>query len=311
MRKMYSTMLLVIVAVVAMAEEHCQKACADTVEPMDKALLIVKNLYEKAFNYHDAAALSTLWAQNAVHYSKTTGAELRGNLAIGDSYSKLFREDPKCKLTLYIKSAKANTPESATLTGVAEVEHTGKTTTRSYFDAKLLRIGTNWLFERVDETDLPAEVHFLSWLVGTWSEDLPSGRVVNQFHWVDGGAFLLRNYWREVNEGPSVQGTQIYGWDPEQHCIRTWLFDSSGSFGEGYWHPNGNNRWHSKLVVKLPDGRRGSVTQIVERLTDDELALRSIDREIDGEAQPREPEAKMRRISDDTLDSTAAAKEGK
>ncbi len=59
------------------------------------------------------------------------------------------------------------------------------------------------------------------------------------------------------------RGSQIIGWDPYAQTIRSWLFDSDGGFGVGRWTPAGN-RWTVKTLSVLPDGRRGSATNIYE-----------------------------------------------
>jgi uncharacterized protein (TIGR02246 family) len=266
-------------------------------EPADKTLAAVGQALEKAFNAHDATALSALWTDNAVHRSASSGAELSGRQAICDAYAKLFAADPGCTVSITVQSAKVDTDATATVAGVAQVAHPGRPPTRSLFEAKLARVGASWLLARVDETDLPldaaAGLSPLGWLVGRWVEEPPTSNVVNQFRWIDGGAFLLRNYSFERKGGPRVHGMQILGWDAEQSCIRTWLFDSSGSFGEGYWRPEGATRWVNKLVVKLPDGRRGSATQVLERVGDNRITLQLIDREIDGAAEPNGPVATL------------------
>lgn len=294
-----------------------QRLHAASQEPADAALTAVGRALETAFNAHDAPAMSILWTEDAVHHSLSTGAELSGRQAISDAYAKLFADDPGCKLSVSVQSVKRNTDTTATVVGIAQVDHSGRAPTRSQFEAKLARTGADWLLTRVDETDLPLDVAAalspLGWLVGRWVEETPNGSVVNQFRWVDGGVFLLRNYHRESEDGPRIQGTQIIGWDAEQACIRTWLFDSTGSFGEGYWQPDGTTRWLNKLAIKLSDGRRASVTQVLDRVGADQLILQSIDREIDGAAQPNGPIATLVRKADrsgKTPIGTSATKEG-
>jgi uncharacterized protein (TIGR02246 family) len=294
-----------------------QRLHAALQDPADKALAGVGKALETAFNAHDAPAMSALWTEDAVHHSTSTGTELSGRQAISDAYAKLFAEDPGCKLSIGVQSAKLDTDTTATVMGTAQVDHPGRAPTRSQFEAKLTRTGANWLLTRVDETDLPLDVASalspLGWLAGRWVEETPNGSVVNQFRWVDGGVFLLRNYHRESKDGQRMQGTQIIGWDAEQACIRTWLFDSTGSFGEGCWQPEGTTRWLNKLAIKLADGRRASLTQILERVGEDQLTLQSIDREIDGAAQPNGPVATLTRKADRSGKNpigTSATKEG-
>jgi hypothetical protein len=97
---------------------------------------------------------------------------------------------------------------------------------------------------------------------------------------------LVRTYRLEQGGATTRTGTQVIGWDAEQQCIRCWLFDGSGSFGEGTWLPDGDKKWINKMVMKLAAGHRGSLTQVYELSDDGKLTIATIDREIDGEAQP-------------------------
>ncbi len=272
-------------------------------EETPQALQTVCTALQDAFNAHDARAIGDLWSEDAVHCSVSTGTELSGRSAITEAYRKLFETDPTCTLTIAVRSATTESDTSAVVVGTAEVSHPGQAPSRSVFEAKLSRDGAKWQLTSVREVELPldaaAGLNPLGWLIGRWVDEQPTGRIVNQFRWTNGGAFLLREYWVEGKDELSRQGTQIFGWDAEQACVRTWLFDSSGSFGEGHWEQDGP-RWVNKLALKLPDGRRAAVTQILERAGDNQLTWQSIDREIDGAAQPNSSVAKLTRQADPT-----------
>lgn len=277
----------------------------------DPAIVAMGASLEKAFNAHDAAAIGARWTDGAIHRSVSGGTQVSGRQAIVDAYARLFAADPGCRLSVSIQRATVKSATAATVTGVAQVEHQGRAPTRSLFEAKLARVGADWLLARVDETDLPADavsaMRPLAWLVGRWAEELPDGSVVNEFRWMQGGTFLHRDYRCQRKGQPRLEGTQVFGWDAERSCIRTWLFDSSGSFGEGYWEAAGPSRWLNTLAIKLPDGRRAAATQVLERKGNDQLTLQLIGREIDGAAQPNGPVATLVRTSDPSQKSPASA----
>lgn len=53
-----------------------------------------------------------------------------------------------------------------------------------------------------------------------------------------------------------MTGTQRIGWDPLTRRLRTWVFDSSGSFGEGNWkatRPDG-----SEFTLNMTDDSKFS-----------------------------------------------------
>ncbi|WP_428307778.1 YybH family protein [Lacipirellula sp.] len=287
-------------------------AFAAPAKPLDPALAAMVATFEKAFNAHNAPAMSALWTPDAVYRATNIGVEVTGRDPIASAYAALFQEQPGSTLKLTISESKID-GKTASLLGMAEVTQRGQLPTRSLFRASLARVGASWLFSNVEEAELPANsptgMSQLGWLAGTWIQQLPSGDVKNTYHWVDGGAFLVRNYSRVSKQAPAASGTQIFGWDAEQQCIRTWLFDSNGTFGEGYWERQSSNKWVNKMALKLPDGRRGSATQILTRSGDNELTLQSVDREMDGQFQPNTTPAKMSRQM--TGNDDAAAKGAK
>lgn len=300
MRSLQQLMFLLTIALLATG---CNSTRSESTGLAGESLADVTTNFEEAFNAQRAPALASLWTDDAVYRSTASGKELNGRDEIADAYQGLFEQDPNGVLTIHVQSAKVNNDKTATLVALANVDHSGQAATQSLLNAKLVQVNDGWYFSHVDETELPGDaagLNQLEWLVGKWSEELPDGRIVHQFRWLDDGAFMLREYRGESKEGPAVQGTQVLGWDPEQSCIRTWLFDSGGGVGEGYWEPQGDGAWINKLVVKLHDGRRASTSQVLRRIGDHELTLQSIDREIDGEVQPNGPVAKLTRFSNET-----------
>lgn len=281
-----------------LAAAGTQPAHAAPSAPLDPSIAAMIGTFEKAFNAHNAPAMMAIWTPDALYRATVTNTEVKGRDAIGAAYADLFKQQPTSSLKVTINESKIE-GGTASLLGMAEVTQKGQLPTRSLFRASLAKVGASWLFSSVEESELPADsptgMSQLGWLAGTWTEALPSGDVKNTYHWVNGGAFLIRNYSREAKQGPAAEGTQIFGWDAEQQCIRTWLFDSNGSFGEGYWQRQGPDKWLNKMALKLPDGRRGSVTQILTHTGENELTLQSVDREIDGQFQPNTTPAKMTR----------------
>ena len=261
--------------------------------------------FVRAFNAHDTVALSILWSDKCVYRSELTGQEHTGRQAVVNAYGALFKQDPKSSLSLHVESLKFESADKATLVCVATLKHDQVLSTRSRVAAQFVRYGQSWLFERIDEVDLPPAaaqgLQALSWLAGTWAADSPGGRLLSQFQWAPGNAFLVRTYWKEGAarkkiDGPSNQGTQHFGWDAQQRSIHTWLFDSLGAFGEGDWQSDGPSRWVNKLALQMPDGRGGSLTQVLVKLGDNQMTLQMIDCEIGGVERPDGPIVTMVRL---------------
>ena len=62
---------------------------------------------------------------------------------------------------------------------------------------------------------------------------------------------------------------------PAQRQFKTWIFDSEGGHGEGYWTRNGN-QWVIKVEGVRQDGQPASATNIITRLGKDRMSWQSI-----------------------------------
>jgi uncharacterized protein (TIGR02246 family) len=246
-----------------------------------------------AFNSHNADKLAALWKADAVHYARNTGERLEGRAAIAGAYEKLFKADPKVALTLEVVSARKVSPEVASLDLAATLKHTDGSTTLSELNVLLARVNDAWQIDEVRETDhteAAADANPLaplSWLVGHWSDDTQKGQqITSTADWTPGGHFLTRSYRFEQDGKVQAEGLEIIGWDSRSQQIRTWLFANDGSFAHGYWEQTGADRWLVRLAGQRLDGRRGSMTLVVERSGANELSLQIIDRDWDGAALP-------------------------
>ena len=86
---------------------------------------------------------------------------------------------------------------------------------------------------------------------------------------------------------PVLSGTQRIGWDPLRRQFKTWIFDSEGGHGEGYWTRNGD-QWVIKVEGVRQDGQPASATNIITRLGKDRTSWQSVDRTLGGAAIARD-----------------------
>ena len=76
--------------------------------------------------------------------------------------------------------------------------------------------------------------------------------------------FLLRSFDVRVKGKPALTGTQRIGWDPLTKQIKSWVFDSTGGYGEGLWMRQGD-QWVIKATGVRPSGRTTTATQVLSR----------------------------------------------
>ena len=243
--------------------------------------------YVDAFNKHDAAALSAMWAAQGVYVDRQTGERTTGREAIAADLQQNFKDNPNSKLSAEITGKRLVRPDVASVDGHVSLVFPGENATVSSFSAILVKEGGKWLFDSIEETSLPSPesaqeaLADLEWLIGRWVDQAHSGRVHTTVRWGAGNSFLVRSFVVEDEEGETQQGTQVIGWDPRLKQIRSWSFFSDGSFGEGQWSKNGDE-WLIKSTQTLEDGKLASGVHVLKRVDDNTVTLQVIGREVDG-----------------------------
>jgi hypothetical protein len=155
-------------------------------------------------------------------------------------------------------------------------------------------VGANWVISNardlpVEVIELPslasAQLKDLVWLVGDWVDNTDKIDVELKVHWGANKSFLLMDYAvkREGVEPLSV--TVRVGWDPTNGRIRSWVFDTQGGFGEGYWTKDGKT-WMVGTIGVLPDGGTGGATNIYEYVDANSFVWKTTDRDVDGQPLP-------------------------
>jgi hypothetical protein len=122
----------------------------------------------------------------------------------------------------------------------------------------------------------------LEWLVGRWEGQNDKAGVGLICRWDRDKSFLLMEYEVKRTGEEPLWVTQRVGWDGYNGLIRSWVFDSRGGFGEGYWERDGN-RWVVGESGILSDGGSGGATLVYEFLDANHFVWRSLDRDVDGQ----------------------------
>jgi hypothetical protein len=125
----------------------------------------------------------------------------------------------------------------------------------------------------------------LAWMVGEWVDQDDDATIDSSVDWTKNGKFLRRMFRVTPREGNPHAGMQLIGWDPAEQTIRSWTYDEDGGFGEERWRRDGD-RWTIRAKYTLPDGARGSATNVMRRIDDDTFTWRSANRIIGGTLQP-------------------------
>ena len=149
-----------------------------------------------------------------------------------------------------------------------------------------------WKINQLIETPLadPSphdQLSELAWLIGDWDEADKSDNlsVRSQYIWARGGNFITRNVTVKRGDETTLEGWQVIGWDPVEHCIRSWTFDDEGGFSQGLWTRRGQ-RWLVRETGVTPEGNRSGAENTVTKVGDDRFTWESNNRTLDGDPQP-------------------------
>ncbi|MGE3778241.1 MAG: nuclear transport factor 2 family protein, partial [Pirellulaceae bacterium] len=77
----------------------------------------------------------------------------------------------------------------------------------------------------------------------------------------------------------------MIGWDPVRRQIRTWTFNSDGSFGQGTISKHDDD-WLLKMWQIQSDGQLVAATQVMSRVGPDTMNVQVIGETVNGEPVP-------------------------
>ncbi len=255
----------------------------------ERAIRRASAAYLEALNKGDRDALVAFWAPEA-DYVDDAGKVTRGRDAIAELFKKSLPGLKGTRVTGKITALKFPRAEVALEDGVMEYASPDGAKETNRYVVVWTRSGDRWLIASV--RDMPAEVgdvpsltyprlQPLEWLVGEWEAEGKEGvRLVCR--WAPNKSFLLMEYAARREAGEPLEVVQRVGWDARNALLRSWVFDSEGGFGEGYWRRDGN-QWVVGTAGILPDGGSGGGTNVYQFVDDKTFVWRSVDREVDGQ----------------------------
>ncbi len=219
------------------------------------------------------------------------GKTTRGQDALRALFKTMLLNLKGSKIGGKIYSVKFLKPDVALVDGLLEVKAADGTRDSNRYALVWVRSGDKWRISSardlpVEYEDVPSltypQLRSLEWLVGDWVEEGAKGAVTIHCEWAPNKSFLLMDYVVKAEGTDPMKVRQRIGWDPVNTRVRSWVFDSTGGFGEGYWQRDGN-KWVVGASGILADGGTGGATNIYEFKTDNTFHYRSVDRDVDGQ----------------------------
>jgi uncharacterized protein (TIGR02246 family) len=298
-RMLIATMAsLVVLAMAAMSA-----AAEDPSKDREKQeILKLVSLYQAAFNGGDAKAVAALYTPTG-DYIGPRGDRVEGRTEIENQLIAFHAAHKGMKLAIAVTAIRLAGDDMAIVDAIPTTTPPLQSGTVEYRSTMILvRREGHWLIESARDTlncvpSSNSHLKQIEWLVGAWADDAASsgGRAVaSTCDWAADKSFLIRKITASLAGGTAGAGTEIIGWDPREHCIRSWDFDSDGAFGQSTWTRDGD-RWIIQRTGVLSDGGSASATFVLTRLDPNTLGVQCRDRQQNGEKQPDVPEVKVRR----------------
>jgi uncharacterized protein (TIGR02246 family) len=256
--------------------------------------------YAKAFSTGDAKGLAAFWTEDG-DFVDTTGRLVRGRAAIEKDLAALFAQSGGLTLVITPESFQFLSPDVVIETGLARVTKVadGSASASRYTVVHVKRDG-RWLLSSVRETpyEPPSNYEYLKeleWLIGKWVAKGNNATLEQTCEWTGHKNFITRTYTVKGSDGLTHTGLQVIGWDPMARRLRSWTFDSEGSFQNEWWARDGN-RWVVSVTGVLRDGSQTQSGNVIKRVDDDTFTWRAGQRRIAGVSAPDLGEVKITRV---------------
>jgi len=256
--------------------------------------------YVAAFNKHDSTALADHWSPDAVYRNRTTGTEVVGRAAIAEQFAAQLKNQPELKLEVTVVSIDFISPTVAMERGKARLLAPNAEPEEIEYTAVDVKRDGKWLLDRV--TDKVKEVapsqyeqlKQLEWMIGHWQGGMDDAEVEMDCEWTKNRNFITRAFKMSIDGEITFSGMQIVGWDPGEKTIRSWTFDSNGTFAEATWQQKAG-RWFLRNLGTLADGRPATMINVMKQVDANSFTWQTIERTAGGELLPNIDEIKVAR----------------
>jgi uncharacterized protein (TIGR02246 family) len=259
--------------------------------PDEAAIRANIDAFVKAYNVGDAKAVGGLFTPDGQIEDKD-GNITEGREAIAQAFADIFADSPQKRLEVFVESIRFIGAEMAVEVGTTkETPAPGESPEYDRYTVLHVRRDGQWQMALArDEEGPPSTSHDrlqpLAWLIGEWVDDDGSSVVSSSCRWSDDGNFLLQDFQLQLKGAEAMKVTQRIGWDPHAKCIRSWVFDSEGGFGQSTWTRDDDSTWIIKANGVRPDGTTASATNRLIPVGTDGYFWQSADRIVAGEPQP-------------------------
>jgi uncharacterized protein (TIGR02246 family) len=249
----------------------------------------------KAYVAGDATALAAHWTENG-EYVADDGSVIRGRAEIEKTFKDLFeKKKTSDKAELETASIRFPSKDTAIEEGYFKVRNGKEAPIVTKYSILHVRENGNWLMAVVREW--PGEgnsLRDLEWLIGTWEAKRDDTEIRTVYEWW-GDKNFIRVAVSIKQKGRSREGFQMITKDDSTGKVRSWTFDTDGSFGEATWSRDGD-KWTQDSAGVLDGGGVLASTNILTRIDNDTFTYQSVQRSLGGEDIADIPAVRVHRV---------------
>ncbi|WP_010583203.1 YybH family protein [Schlesneria paludicola] len=222
--------------------------------------------YETLYAARDAHGLAGLFTVEA-ELIDSTGTIFHGRESIEAEYKSTFANEPEGKISIELVSirpvAVGLVVEDGVVTFTPSEKKAGPVERTRYTATHVKQADGTWLLASVRELEqdraTPHErLQAMAWLIGEWHEEVDGTSIATKWNWSKDHNFLVSEFTVVESREKKWHGSNRLGWDAERKQFRSWIFDSSGGFGEGFWNEDDGGGWSVNLSAIDADGVRSS-----------------------------------------------------
>jgi hypothetical protein len=214
---------------------------------------------------------------------------LKGPKNIKKAFETYFSQNRGVQLKLTVSEIRFPSTSRATTEGSGVVAFPDGSSIESTYLMEFVKRDRSWKLAGVVEAAKggPNYSHLkdFEWIIGEWTEPADPSRVETVADWDDNKNFISSFLHVRLGGKFSINRTQMTGWDPIAKAVKSWIFGSDGSFGEGVWSKDGSN-WTLKTSLVLHTGTRLNQTEVYHRIDQDTFTWKATGLSVDGKVIP-------------------------
>jgi len=281
----------------------------------DEAIKKMLMDYVGALNKGDTEAASRFFTADA-EVTDENGKVIKGRDAVRQSLDQLAKSGKSMRIEAEIVSCRALVPDACSVKMSTTVKHADGLPIQTQCQLVVAKREGQWQIAEARESaaastsETSTPLAALAWMVGEWVDTSDRVDVRINCEWFANKHFLVRNFTVETDGELDLQGTEILGYDAATKQIRSWVFDSDGTFSEGTWARDGKS-WKETMKGTLADGRRAAAVHSFTPGDANSYIFTSSNREVGGQLQPGIDEVKMVRQTNTNASHGGDASHGK